>query len=137
LSRQYQALRDGFEKISYSVSTRYPIILPLLIDIALTSNEIILLEEADFCFQKRQFLSPQRLFTPSKLFEVVEWTYARPTHANNPPYIRNSKNIRKNEKVPTDEHCNQWKSARNVTGNILEHLQLPWPWSYHYSPIKR
>ena len=104
-----------------------PEVWPVLIGTNLTLDEIILFEEAGFRLQECPSMSPRRLFTSSKLFEVVEWTYARPPHADKPPCIRNGKNIRRNDKSPTDDHCNQWESARNVTGTILGVNIIPYP----------
>ena len=104
-----------------------PEIWPVMLGTNLSSEEIILFEEAGFRLQERPSLSPRRLFTSSKLFEVMEWTYAKPTHSDKPPCIRNGKNIRRNEKAPTDDHLNQWESARNITGNILGVNILPYP----------
>jgi len=72
-------------------------------------------------------MSPRCLFTSSKLFEVIEWMYARPPYADKPPCIRNGKCIRRNNKAPSDDHSNQWESARNVTGMILGVNILPYP----------
>ena len=104
-----------------------PEIWPVMIGTNLTTDEIILFEDAGFHLQEQPTLSPRRLFTSSKLFEVIEWTYERPLHSDKPPCIRNGKNIRRNEKAPTDDHRNQWESARNVTGTILGVNILPYP----------
>jgi len=72
-------------------------------------------------------MSPRRLFKSSNLFEIVEWNYARPPHADKPPCICNGKSICRNEKASTDDHNNQWESARNVTCTILGVKILPYP----------
>jgi len=87
----------------------------VMIGTTFTTNETIFFEEVGFHLQERPSLSPQRLFTYPKLFEVIEWTYVRPPHVDKLPCICNGKSIRRNEKAPIDDHWNQWESAQNVT----------------------
>jgi len=99
---------DYYIFLSSHVQRRFLIVM---IGTTLSSNEIILFEEVGFHLQEQPSLSPRRLSTSSKLFEVVQWTYARPPHAEKSPCIRNGKSICRNEKAPTEDHRNQWESA--------------------------
>lgn len=63
-------------------------------------------------------MSPRRLFTSSRIFEPILWSHPRPAHAERVPSIRNGKKVRRRSKVPTENHRNQWKSARNVIASI-------------------
>jgi len=68
-----------------------PDVWPILIGTNLTRTKIIELEEARFYLQSSLLMSPQRLFTSSRVFEPVLWTHPRPTHAKRIPSIRNGK----------------------------------------------
>ena len=72
-------------------------------------------------------MSPRRLLASSRVFEHVLWTHPRPTNAERIPSLRNGKQVRRSCKAPTENHRNQWESARNVTGSITVVNLLPYP----------
>jgi hypothetical protein len=104
-----------------------PEIWPVLIGTNLSRTEIIEFEEAGFRLQSSIPMSPRRLFTSSRIFEPMLWTHPRPAHAERIPSIRNGKQVRRSSKAPTENHRNQWESARNVTASITGVNFLPYP----------
>jgi hypothetical protein len=70
-------------------------------------------------------MSPRRMFTLSNLFEAPVFDHPGPPNPDIYPTTWNNKSIWRNANAPTAEHCNKWKSARNIKGTVLGVTILP------------
>ena len=85
------------------------------------------LKKLGFCLQSRVPISPRRFLSSSRVFQHVLWTHPRPIHAERIPPLRNGTQVCRSCKSPTENHRNQWESARNVNGIITGVNFLPYP----------